>query len=354
MNDGLGGTSFAYDDNRAILSTYLKHNIYSFSAAKSLTEMLHFRDRMIDDKGNIIEFNTFKKAIADDGYAFNSNFLKTEYNTAKYSAIMAHKWDTLNSDYLEYRTVGDNKVRDSHKALDGLTLPKSSDVWKRIWPQNDWNCRCTVVPGIAKNHTKTDEVAGKLGKKIVTNPLFDNNVGISRVIFKEGHPYFKSTNGREVKLSWEQYGLQSLDKIIQATDLPTWSEKTLVEYNEWWNKTANRAGNEIIVKDNLGTEILFTEKFKTHINDEEPRFKYGTELKNIIENPDEIWSTTDSKNGKLNTFYIKYYDVDDIKKTTGAITIMTNENEAHSLYEINTEKRLKELRKGILQYTSKK
>lgn len=354
MNSGLGGASFAYDDNRAVLSNYLKHNIYSFSAAKSLTEMLHFRDRMIDKNGNIKGFESFKKAIADDGYAFNNNFLRTEYNTANQSAIMAHKWETLDSEYLEYSTVGDGRVREEHKKLDKLTLLKTSPVWNRIMPQNDWNCRCTVIPGKAQNVIHTDAEAGTIAKEVVTNPLFDNNVGKSRMIFKNEHPYFKNANGKETQLSYEQYGLQPLEKIIMATDLPTWTEKTLLEYNDWWVKNANRNNNEIIVKDNLGNEILFTERFKNHINDDEPRFRYGTELKNIIENPDEVWSTIDAKNGKLNTFYLKYYDVNESTKTTGAITIMTHVNEAHSLYEINVENRLKEIRRGVLKYTSKK
>ncbi|MBY0244995.1 MAG: hypothetical protein K2Q03_06050 [Sphingobacteriaceae bacterium] len=354
INEGLGGISFNYDDNRNVLSAYLKNNIYAFSAAKSFSEITHFRDSMLDEKGNILSFGSFKKRIANDGYVFNNTHLNTEYNTAKQSAIMAHKWETLDTECLEYSTVGDGKVRNEHRLLDKLTLPKNSTVWNRIMPQNDWNCRCTVIPGKNQNVKYTDAEAGKLAKQIVTNPLFDNNVGKSKVIFKDQHPYFKNANGKEIQLSWEQYGLQSLEKIKMATDLPIWKEKTIEQYNDWWNKNVNKSGNEIVVKDNLGTEILFTERFKTHINDDEPRFKYGTELKNIIENPDEIWSTIDSKNKKLNTFYLKYYDVNEPNKTTGAITIMTHLNEAHSLYEIDTENRLKELRRGLLKFASKK
>lgn len=354
INKGLGGVSFGYDDSRNILSTYLQHNIYSFSAAKSLTQMLHFRDRMVDDKGNILEFAAFKKAISDDGYSFNNNYLKTEYNTAYQSAIMAHKWDTLDSEYLQYSTVGDGKVREAHKALDKLTLLKSSPVWNRIMPQNDWNCRCTVIPGISRNNTKTDAEAGQLGKEVVTNPLFDNNVGKSRVIFKEGHPYFKNASGKESQLSYEQYGLEPLSKILTAHDLTTWVEKTIEEYSNWWKDNINYNDTGIIVNDNLGNSILFSEQFKNHINEEEPRFKYGTELKNIIESPDEIWSFIDPKNNQINEFYLKFYEPKDLKKGTGVITVFVKDNEAHSLYEIKNESRLKNIRRGVLQYSSKK
>lgn len=45
-----------------------------------------------------------------------------------------------------YVTVGDNRVRDEHAALDGLTRPKDDPIWKTLWPPNGWNCRCQLIP----------------------------------------------------------------------------------------------------------------------------------------------------------------------------------------------------------------
>lgn len=45
-----------------------------------------------------------------------------------------------------YVTVGDNRVRDEHVALDGLTRPKDDPIWERLWPPNGWNCRCQLIP----------------------------------------------------------------------------------------------------------------------------------------------------------------------------------------------------------------
>ena len=47
--------------------------------------------------------------------------------------------------YLMYQTLGDGKVRPSHKALDGMILPVDDDFWKTHYPPWDWGCRCTVV-----------------------------------------------------------------------------------------------------------------------------------------------------------------------------------------------------------------
>lgn len=45
----------------------------------------------------------------------------------------------------EYVTVGDNRVRPNHAALDGFRAPKGDPVWKRIMPSNGWGCRCRVL-----------------------------------------------------------------------------------------------------------------------------------------------------------------------------------------------------------------
>lgn len=45
-----------------------------------------------------------------------------------------------------YVTVGDDRVRDEHAELDGVTLPKDDPFWLRNYPPNGWNCRCSVIP----------------------------------------------------------------------------------------------------------------------------------------------------------------------------------------------------------------
>lgn len=46
---------------------------------------------------------------------------------------------------MTYVTVGDDRVRPSHVALDGVTLPKDHPRWREIEPPNGFSCRCTLV-----------------------------------------------------------------------------------------------------------------------------------------------------------------------------------------------------------------
>lgn len=45
-----------------------------------------------------------------------------------------------------YVTAGDERVRPSHEAIDGVTLPKDDPFWAANMPPNGYNCRCQVIP----------------------------------------------------------------------------------------------------------------------------------------------------------------------------------------------------------------
>lgn len=45
----------------------------------------------------------------------------------------------------EYVTVGDDRVRPNHEALNGTRYPKDDAMLQEIWPPNGFNCRCTMV-----------------------------------------------------------------------------------------------------------------------------------------------------------------------------------------------------------------
>jgi SPP1 gp7 family putative phage head morphogenesis protein len=48
--------------------------------------------------------------------------------------------------FWEYRTVGDDRVRPSHAALNGIILPANNPFWSTHYCPWDFNCRCAVLP----------------------------------------------------------------------------------------------------------------------------------------------------------------------------------------------------------------
>ena len=127
----------------------LKENNYVFSGIKVFHELNEAFPSLLDDKGEIKPFETFLKEVQTINNTYNGSYLKTEYNFAKASARMAAQWkrymETGDRYNLQYRTAYDDRVRTSHRKLEGITLPPDSKFWDDYFPPNGWNCRCHVV-----------------------------------------------------------------------------------------------------------------------------------------------------------------------------------------------------------------
>ncbi len=66
------------------------------------------------------------------------------YNAGKWTADQDPAIQEILWGY-EYVTVGDDRVRDEHAALDGLKAVKNDPIWSVIFPPNGWNCRCQTI-----------------------------------------------------------------------------------------------------------------------------------------------------------------------------------------------------------------
>ena len=57
---------------------------------------------------------------------------------------MAAKWQDFEAKkdryHLQYRTAADDRVREEHAALHGITLPPDDPFWKQYFPPNGWRC----------------------------------------------------------------------------------------------------------------------------------------------------------------------------------------------------------------------
>src|SRR5690606_27352064 len=122
-------------------------NIYQFSAAKTYQQLAEYNGYLVDENGKERSFNDFKKLVLEKHPKYNQNYLQAEYQTAKASGQMAAKWEGFQRNkarypYLKYMTVGDEHVRDDHKELHGFIAHIDDAIWDRIYPPNDWRCRC--------------------------------------------------------------------------------------------------------------------------------------------------------------------------------------------------------------------
>jgi len=65
-----------------------------------------------------------------------------------FQAFNASTWKLAQEDdettHLQYLATEDDRVRDSHLALNGIILPKNDPFWDLHYPPWEWNCRCRV------------------------------------------------------------------------------------------------------------------------------------------------------------------------------------------------------------------
>lgn len=225
LNKGFGISVFDDEDSRKGLQEKFKRNIEQFSYAKTLTQFSLFKDHLFNDKGQMQSFATVKKAVADTGEVFNNNYLRAEHQYVTQTAIMADKWKTMNTEYLEFSTVGDNHVRPEHKLFDKFTAPKSDPIWKRLYTPLDWGCRCTVIPGKASKVSKeyNSEWANKVVDPLVKGTIFDNNAALTGVVFNKEHPYFKTKSPKGISPKTAI----NIERKAKDAEIKQWASQTI-------------------------------------------------------------------------------------------------------------------------------
>ncbi|MEI6683443.1 MAG: phage minor head protein [Bacteroidota bacterium] len=192
----------------------LNNDVFVFSACKTHIELKEVGSMLTDENGDITPWSSFRTQVLDVHKLYNEDYLQAEYGFALSSAEMGSKWDQWEQEgdryNLQYRTAQDNRVRESHAELAGITLPVSDPFWSDYLPPNGWNCRCTTVQvnadkyaqsnsktAIDKGETATTDIDSKGRNRAA---MFRFNPGKDKVIFPRNHPYYKVWKSIENKI----------------------------------------------------------------------------------------------------------------------------------------------------------
>ena len=183
---------------------YLQDNVFVFSGFKTHTELRQASALLRDASGQIKPFNRFLTDIQKIDKNYNKTYLQAEYNFAVASSQAAARWQEIAEDgddfLLQYRTAKDEKVREQHRILDGITLPPSDKFWDEYYVPLGWNCRCSVVQVNPRRYPQSDsEEALQRGRAATYQPnakgqnkaqIFRFNSGKQKVVFPSKHPYY--------------------------------------------------------------------------------------------------------------------------------------------------------------------
>jgi SPP1 gp7 family putative phage head morphogenesis protein len=168
---------------------HLETNVYHFAAAKNYQQLRSFTQALTDEAGNTRSWGDYKEEAAKISQEYNGRWLKTEYDSAIGGGQMAGKWveaekhkDT--APWLRYDTVGDSRVRQTHRALDGVIKKVEDPFWNTWYPPNGWNCRCDVTQLLHGAETLSIDTPDDVP------PMWQVNLGKEGMVFPPKHIYY--------------------------------------------------------------------------------------------------------------------------------------------------------------------
>lgn len=235
--------NFAIADNDMPndMRTALQSDAFMFGGLKTHAQLLEASKLLLDENGNLKSFNQVSNDFNKLNNTYNKNYLESEYEFAVGSAQMAGKWSGFSDDetryYLQYRTANDGKVRDEHKALHNITLPKSDPFWDSYYAPNGWRCRCNVVEVLADKYpTSNSKESIAKGEKATTKldkngkntaELFRFNPGKDKKLFAPENTYTKLAGAKSampiiknleknIKTTKTEYKNYSIDKLKEV------------------------------------------------------------------------------------------------------------------------------------------
>lgn len=115
-------------------------------------------------------------AFAAAGLTGKKHHLDVVFRTNVLGSYAAGRWRQLRAvakrrPYWRYRTVGDERVRETHRAMDGKIFPADDPIWDRWYPPNGFQCRCSVESlseaDMRREHREVDAAPPKLRGRTV-------------------------------------------------------------------------------------------------------------------------------------------------------------------------------------------
>lgn len=190
----------------------LQSDAFLFGGLKANAQLFEASQLLLNEDGTVKPYKELASEFDRLNVLYNQTYLEAEYQFAINSSEMAAKWSELGTSErynLQYRTASDDRVRDSHKALHDITLPKEDAFWNSFYPPNGWRCRCTVVEVLKDKYEASEsDKSIKAGEKATTEigkdgknrlEIFRFNPGKEQKLMPPKHPYNKVAGANKVK-----------------------------------------------------------------------------------------------------------------------------------------------------------
>lgn len=320
----LADLGFTYQYQSDAFRTAQEMNIYRFAAAKDLAEVMKLNELFRRSKS----FEEFHREALKITNVFNDVWQKTEYQSAvNIAAASADYHRLIGKKQLfplwEYKTIGDDKVREEHEKLAGLILEANDKLWDKIYPPNGWRCRCRVaprmksdVPGFNENVRKEMQERVHLyfetseWKKVEASG-FGVNRALLPEIFAENQLYilkFPNMAAKELsKINYQQWKLGTVKQLREkaATSLDAFAGSI----DDFKSLLINQ-GNKTFIKDYNSrlVEFDYNKWKKGHTGEDyNDRTRLLKGMLDTVSAPDEVWINANRSNYFNQFTMIRYY-----------------------------------------------
>ncbi|WP_293913126.1 phage minor head protein [Sphingobacterium sp. UBA5789] len=208
FGNGFIGTDYDSPDIRMIRN--LQQNVWLFSGFADYQMIKDVSALLVDQDGKLRSESDFFKEARKVGKIYNTDRLRVERNHAIATSQMASRWVEYQHNIdivpnLKYVTAGDGRVRQAHRALNGIVRPIDDSFWLTYYPPNDWGCRCDCQAVDGK-------VTDMKDKKLPILPkMFRVNMAATGELYPDGHPYYSAPadDKKEIK--------KQLEKVVRKS-----------------------------------------------------------------------------------------------------------------------------------------
>ena len=298
----------------------IRANLYSFSAAKSYSQMLEMRDAVFDGQGAVRPFTEFRDDALQVNSRYNENWLAAERQAVVGGTLSGREWLDIQQDkeafpYLEYVAVADDRTRRSHMRLHATVLPVDDPFWNQYYPPNGWNCRCTTRQiSEAPNGGLSDSNEAVSRGDMAAETYFRKNTGQTDIFEADKTAYYEAVpddgnlrNGKQLQ-AVKHYRLRTYNKIMERTDqLPIQPSAITSEAQArtYWNDRADNQGNMTLRNARIGQPVQAAPALRDMLINGQ-RYDELEALPGVVRNPDEVWQGLTGRDA-LQTTYIKYF-----------------------------------------------
>jgi SPP1 gp7 family putative phage head morphogenesis protein len=332
----------------------MEANVQRFSGAKDLAMVQQLNEL----KNSAKDWPSFIEQARPLLGNYNGAWLKTEYDHAVAASQSAANYLRQLDDadlypFWRYDTAGDDRVRDSHAALDGKVFSITDPEALRFYPPNGYNCRCVAVPtdeGGASSLEDAIQAVGGEAWEVMRKKGFDTNWGDTLRIFQRSQEYLQGFDPNA--LSYRSFLLPEFrDKAsLPRLDLKPMSSK---EASAWFGGKRGDLGLDS--PDTVRLEDYRQRPVELHGNlvaDLVTRAQASLlgRAEEVLSSPDEVWMQ--EGNAFVRT-YMKFFEGRAI--TLDVIFSKNNPERIKSMHLLddNSGASIDAVRRGILAYFNK-